>query len=154
MPTRPQALPDSDTARATTPAAPFAALVEALPIAVAVFDASLQLVASNERYRELMGLGAGQALRRPLRDAFPTALGDLTTQIDAVVQGSAPASARIAFRRGTGERIVDVTFTPLGAGPGTGVVFAGADVTESDDAREARLAAVRQLGSIAANLTV
>ena len=147
MPTRPQALSDSDTARATTPAAPFAALVEALPIAVAVFDASLHLVASNERYRELMGLGAGQALRRPLREAFPSALGDLTAQIDAVVQGSAPASARIAFRRGTGERIVDVTFTPLGAGPGTGVVFAGADVTESDDAREARLAAVRQLAS-------
>jgi signal transduction histidine kinase len=53
----------------------------------------------------------------------------------------------MAFRRGAGERIVDVTFTPLGAGPGTGVVFAGADVTESDDAREARLAAVRQLAS-------
>jgi PAS domain S-box-containing protein len=147
MPTRPEALPDSDTARATTPAASFAALVEALPIAVAVFDASLQLTASNERYRELTGLGAGQALRRPIREAFPTALGDLVAQIDAAAAGSAPASARIAFRRGTGERLVDVTFTPFGAGPGTGVVFAGADVTEADEAREARLAAVRQLAS-------
>lgn len=147
MHTRPQASPDSDTARAIPPAASFAALVEALPIAVAVFDANLQLVASNERYRELMGLGAGQALRRPLREAFPTALGDLSAQIDGAAQGSAPATARVAFRRGAGERIIDVTFTPLGAGPGTGVVFAGAEVTEGDEAREARLAAVRQLAS-------
>jgi PAS domain S-box-containing protein len=146
MPTRPQALPESDTAPPTT-AASFAALVEALPIAVAVFDAGLELVASNERFRDLTGLGAGQAVRCHIRDAFPTALGDLQAQIDAAAGGSAPASARVAFRRGTGERIVDVTFTPLGAGPETGVVFAGADVTERDDARQARLAAVRQLAS-------
>jgi signal transduction histidine kinase len=40
-----------------------------------------------------------------------------------------------------------VTLTPLGAAPGTGVVFAGTDVTEGDESREARLAAVRQLAS-------
>jgi PAS domain S-box-containing protein len=147
MPTRPQALPDPDADRATSPTASFAALVEALPIAVAIFDASLELVASNERYRELTGLGAGQALRRSIRDAFPNALGDLSAQISAAASGSAPACARVGFRRGTGERLVDVTFTPLGAGPGTGVVFAGADVTERDESREARLSAVRQLAS-------
>ena len=147
MPPRPQALPDPDAGNATSPAASFAALVEALPIAVAVFDASLELAASNERYRELTGLGAGQALRRSIRDAFPNALGDLSAQIGAAASGSAPACARVGFRRGTGERLVDVTFTPLSAGPGTGVVFAGADVTERDESREARLSAVRQLAS-------
>jgi PAS domain S-box-containing protein len=147
MPTRPHALPESDAGRASAPAASFAALVEALPLAVAVFDAGLELVASNERFRELTGLGAGQALKRPIRSAFPNALGDLNAQIEAAASGSAPPSARVAFRRGTGERLVDVTFTPLGAGPDGGVVFAGADVTERDESREARLVAVRQLAS-------
>jgi signal transduction histidine kinase len=147
MTTRPQALPESAAGRAAAPAASFAALVEALPLAVAVFDASLELVASNERYRDLTGLGAGHALKRPIRSAFPNALGDLSGQMDAAASGSAPPSARVAFRRGTGERLVDVTFTPFGAGPGGGVVFAGVDVTDRDESREARLAAVRQLAS-------
>jgi PAS domain S-box-containing protein len=147
MTTRPQAPSESDAGRASAPPALFAALVEALPLAVAVFDARLELVASNERYRELTGLGAGQALKRPIHSAFPNALGDLSAQVDAAAGGSAPPSARVAFRRGTGERLVDVTVTPLGAGPGGGVVFAGVDVTDRDESREARLAAVRQLAS-------
>jgi PAS domain S-box-containing protein len=147
MPTRPKALPETDAGRASAPAASFTALVDALPLAVAVFDADLELVAANERYRELTGLVAGQAVNRPMRDAFPNALGDLTPQIEAATNGCVPAAARVAFRRGAGERLVDVTFTPLGAGPGAGVVFAGADVTERDESRDARLAAVRQLAS-------
>ena len=147
MTTRPQAPSESDAGRAHAPTASFAALVEALPLAVAVFDASLELVASNERYRELTGLGSGQALKRPIRSAFPNALGDLSVQVNAAASGSAPPSARVAFRRGTGERLVDVTFTPLGAGPGGGVVFAGVEVTDRDESREARLSAVRQLAS-------
>jgi PAS domain S-box-containing protein len=147
MPTRPQAPSETAADRASAPPASFAALVEALPLAVAVFDAGLELVASNERYRELTGLGEGQAVKRPIRNAFPNALGDLSAQIDAASQGSAPAPARVAFRRGTGERLVDVTFTPLGAVARSGVVFAGTDVTERDESREARLASVRQLAS-------
>ncbi|MDQ3995981.1 MAG: PAS domain-containing protein, partial [Gemmatimonadota bacterium] len=133
MPTRPKALPETDADRASAPAASFAALVDALPLAVAVFDADLELVAANERYRELTGLAAGQAVNRSMRDAFPNALGDLSPQIEAAANGCAPAPARVAFRRGAGERLVDVTFTPLGAGPDSGVVFAGADVTERDE---------------------
>ncbi len=147
MPTRPHVLPETAAGRASAPPASFAALVEALPFAVAVFDAELELVASNERYRELTGVGAGQALKRSIRAAFPNALGDLTAQIDGAASGSAPATARVAFRHGTGERLVDVTFTPLGTAPGAGVVFAGADVTKCDESREARLSAVRQLAS-------
>jgi two-component system cell cycle sensor histidine kinase/response regulator CckA len=148
MPTRPEALTESAVAgRASAPPASLAALVEALPFAVAVFDAELELAASNERYRELTGLGAGQALKRPIRTAFPNALADLSEQIDAAATGAAPPSVRVGFRRGTGERLVDVTFAPLAAGPGAGVVFAGVDVTERDEWREARMAAVRQLAS-------
>jgi signal transduction histidine kinase len=147
MPTGPETLPETAAGRASAPPAALAALVEALPFAVAVFDAKLELAASNERYRELTGLGAGQALKRPIRSAFPNALGDLSAQIDAVASGSAPASVRVAFRRGTGEQLVDVTFTPLASDAGGGVVFAGVDVTERDESREARLSAVRQLAS-------
>jgi PAS domain S-box-containing protein len=148
MPTRPQALSKTATAgRAKTPAPSLAAVVEALPFAVAVFDAESELVASNERYRELTGVRSGHALQRTIRSAFPNALGDLTAQIDAAASGSTPAAVRVAFRRGTGERLVHVTFTPLGPGSDTGVVFAGVDVTDGDEAREARLAAVRQLAS-------
>jgi PAS domain S-box-containing protein len=148
MPTRPKVLAETAvTGSYSAPPATLAAVVEALPFAVAVFDAELELAASNERFRELTGLLAGQALKRRIRQAFPTALGDLTEQIDAAASGSAPATVRVAFRRGTGERLVDVSFTPLGAGPGAGVVFAGADVTERDESRAARLDAVRQLAS-------
>jgi PAS domain S-box-containing protein len=147
MPTRPKALPETDAGRASAPAGSFAALVDALPLAVAVFDADLELVAANERYRELTGLAAGQAGNRPIREAFPNALGDLTPQIEAAANGCASAAARVSFRRGAGERLVDVTFSPLAAGPRAGVVFAGADVTEGDESRDARLAAVRQLAS-------
>jgi signal transduction histidine kinase len=148
MPTRPKVLAEpAVTGSYSAPPANLAAVLEALPFAVAVFDGELELAASNERFRELTGLVAGLALRRPIRKAFPTALGDLTQQIDAAASGSAPATVRVAFRRGAGERLVDVSFTPLGAGPGAGVVFAGADVTERDESRAARLDAVRQLAS-------
>jgi signal transduction histidine kinase len=147
MPSRHHALPKPAAGRVSAPPAPFAALVEALPFAVAVFDADLELAASNERYRELAGLGAGQQLGRPIHAAFPNALADLTAQIEAVTRGSGPTSVRVAFRRGAGERLVDATFTLYGDGPDAGVVFAGVDVTERDESREARLEAVRQLAS-------
>jgi signal transduction histidine kinase len=148
MPTRHEAPPETAPAgRASASPVSFAALVEALPFAVAVFDDQLQLAASNEPYRELTGLGPGEATQRPIRAAFPNALGDLSAQIDAAASGSAPGSVRVAFRRGTGERLVDVSFTPLGAGAGTGVVVAAVDVSGRDESREARLEAVRQLAS-------
>ena len=129
------------------PPASLVALVEALQFAVAVFDAELELVASNARDRELTGLAAGETLGRQIRTAVPTALGDLGPQIEAAARGSGCGTVMVAFRRGTGERLVDVTFTPTGPGAEPGVVFAGVEVTERDDLREARLAAVRQLAS-------
>jgi len=54
------------------------ALLEAVPLAVALFDGALLLVATNARYRELTGLDVAQATGRPIYDAFPNALADLT----------------------------------------------------------------------------
>jgi PAS domain S-box-containing protein len=129
------------------PAQAVTALVEALPLAVAVFDAELTLVTSNQRFRELAGLGENPAPRRPIREAFPNALTDLTAQIDAAARGVPSGTTRVAFRRGTGERLVDVTIAPIGASAGGGTLFAGIDVTDREEAREARLSAVRQLAS-------
>ena len=137
-----KAPPEADAGRAS--AKPFAALVEALPLAVAVFDARLELVASNERFRELTGLSVERATGVPLRDAFPNALGDLSAQVDAGIRGSTPPPVRVAFRRGTGERLVEVTLTPMRGG---GIVFGGVYVMEREESREARLSAVRQLAS-------
>jgi signal transduction histidine kinase len=147
MPMPLNAPPEADAGRASDARPSFAALVEALPLAVAVFDADLRLVASNERFRELTGLGAAQAPRRPIREAFPNALGDFAAHVEAAAGGATAPPARVAFRRGTGERVVDATFTPIDASAGGGVVFSAAYVTEREDSREARLAAVRQLAS-------
>jgi signal transduction histidine kinase len=138
---------ETDAGRAGSPPASLTALIEALPLAVAVFDSELRLAASNERYRELTGLTTGQAHRRPIREAFPNALGDFAAQIDAAANGSMPAPTRVAFRRGTAERVVEVTFAPVGAGAAEGVVVTASYVNDRDESHEARLAAVRQLAS-------
>jgi signal transduction histidine kinase len=138
---------ETDAGRAGLPPASLAALIEALPLAVAVFDSELRLAASNERYRELTGLTAAQAQRRPIREAFPNALGDFAAQIDAAASGSRPAPTRVAFRRGTGERVIEVTFAPIGVGAADGVVVAASYDNDRDESHEARLAAVRQLAS-------
>ncbi|MFN2567563.1 MAG: nitrogen regulation protein NR(II) [Gemmatimonadaceae bacterium] len=142
-----KAPPESEAGRASPPPASLGALVEALPLAVAVFDAELKLAASNGRFRELTGLTAAQAQHCPIREAFPNALGDMTALIDAALRESAAPSARVAFRHGTGERLVEVAVAPLGGGAAGGVVFTGTYVTDREETREARLAAVRQLTS-------
>jgi PAS domain-containing protein len=54
------------------------ALLEAVPLAVALFDGTLALVATNARYRDLTGLDVTQGVGRSIYDAFPNALADLT----------------------------------------------------------------------------
>jgi signal transduction histidine kinase len=68
--------------------------------------------------------------------------------MEAASRGSSPEPTRVAFRRGTGERVVEVTFAPLTTGSAqSGVVFSGSPITDRDELRDARLAAVRQLAS-------
>ena len=73
-------------------------LFEAIPLAFATFDADLKLVSANNRYRELTGLDSASSAHRPIYDAFPNALADLTDQIDNALDG-VPVGAALATNR-------------------------------------------------------
>ena len=125
------------------------ALLEAVPLAVALFDGALLLVATNARYRELTGLDVAQATGRPIYDAFPNALADLTEQVDIAAGGAPVVSVRVPFQQRGGRRLVEATFSPLADGQGgRGVLFAGSDVTEREELREDLARSVAQLESI------
>jgi PAS domain S-box-containing protein len=126
------------------------ALIEALPLAIAIFDADQRLVTANARYRELTGFAVAQAHRRSIYDAFPNALADITEQIDAATAGQRPVSVHLPFRLREGERLVDASFTPLSvddSGP-RGILFACADVTEREELRERLARSVAELETI------
>ena len=125
------------------------ALLEAVPLAVALFDSALTLVATNARYRDLTGLDVSQASGRPIYDAFPNALADLTEQVDIAAGGAPVVSVRVPFQHRGGRRLVEATFAPLADGHGgRGVLFAGSDVTEREELREDLARSVAQLESI------
>jgi PAS domain S-box-containing protein len=125
------------------------ALLEAVPLAVAVFDGALALVATNARYRDLTGLDVAQAAGRSVYDAFPNALADLTEQVDIAAGGVPVVSVRVPFQLRGGRRLVEATFAPIAdAHGGRGVLFAGSDVTEREELREDLARSVAQLESI------
>jgi PAS domain S-box-containing protein len=125
------------------------ALLEAVPLAVALFDGALMLIATNARYRDLTGLDVAQATGRPIYDAFPNALADLTEQVDIAAGGAPVVSVRVPFQHRGGRRLVEATFAPLADGHGgRGVLFAGSDVTEREELREDLARSVAQLESI------
>src|SRR6478736_5245116 len=125
------------------------ALLEAVPLAVAVFDGSLVLAATNARYRELTGVDVGQAVGRSVYDAFPNALADLTEQVDIAAGGVPVVAVRVPFQYRGGRRLVEATFVPLiDARGGRGVLFGGSDVTEREELREDLARSVAQLESI------
>ena len=125
------------------------ALLEAVPLAVAMFDGELRLVATNVRYRDLTGLDVAQAVGRSIYDAFPNALADLTEQVDIAAGGVPVVSVRVPFQHRGGRRLVEATFAPLGDTRGRrGILFAGSDVTEREELREDLARSVAQLESI------
>src|SRR3954468_8948046 len=125
------------------------ALLEAVPLAVALFDGSLALAATNARYRDLTGLDASQASGRSIYDAFPNALADLTEQVDIAAGGVPVVSVRVPFQHRGGRRLVEANFVPLTDAHGArGVLFAGGDVTEREELREDLARSVAQLESI------
>ncbi|MDB4914210.1 MAG: hypothetical protein JWM95_1854 [Gemmatimonadetes bacterium] len=125
------------------------ALLEAVPLAVAVFDGGLSLVATNARYRDLTGLDVAQATGRSIYDAFPNALADLTEQVDIAAGGVPVVSVRVPFQHRGNKRLVEATFIPLNDVRGErGVLFAGSDVTEREELREDLARSVAQLESI------
>src|SRR4249919_1091037 len=89
------------------------ALLEAVPLAVAVFDGTLALAATNARYRDLTGVDVSQAVGRSVYDAFPNALADLTEQVDIAAGGVPVVAVRVPFQYRGGRRLVEATFSPL-----------------------------------------
>ena len=140
----------NDFDRLSTQLARFEALFEAVPLAIAVFDDDLQLIRANDRYRDLTSLAPTQSFARPIYDAFPNALADLTEQIDAVVGGTAASSTlRLPFRHPNGSRVVEARFQRMDAGFGVGgILFIGADVTEREELREDLARSIAQLATI------
>jgi signal transduction histidine kinase/CheY-like chemotaxis protein len=134
-----------DPSRLAAAGARFDTIFEALPLAIAIFDADLRMVTSNSRYRDLTGVEEDAV---SIYDAFPNALADLTDQIDGAGRGSTITSARIPFQHQMGRRLVETTFAPLGEEPGHGLMFAGNDVTEREGLREDLAGSVSQLESI------
>jgi PAS domain S-box-containing protein len=125
------------------------ALLEAVPLAVALFDGALTLVATNARYRDLTRLDMAQASGRPIYDAFPNALADLTEQVDIAAGGAPVVSVRVPFQHRGGRRLVEATFAPVVDGRGgRGILFTGSDVTEREGLREDLARSVAQLESI------
>lgn len=125
------------------------ALLEAVPLAVALFDSALTLLATNARYRDLTGLDMAQASGRPIYDAFPNALADLTEQVDIAAGGAPVVSVRVPFQHRGGRRLVEATFAPVIDGNGgRGILFTGSDVTEREGLREDLARSVAQLESI------
>src|SRR5215213_8642195 len=125
------------------------ALLEAVPLAVAVFDGALQLAATNARYRDLTGLDVTQAVGRSVYDAFPNALADVTEQVDIATSGVPVVSVRVPFQYRGVRRLIEATFSPLlDARGGRGLLFAGSDITEREGLREDLARSVAQLESI------
>ena len=140
---------DLDLTRQGAQIARLEALFEAVPLALAIFDAELRLASANARYRELTGLDATQALQRSIYDAFPNALADLTDQIDTALDGLPALAVRVPFQHRGARRLIEATFTPLAEElGGRGVVFAGIDVTEREELREDLARSIAQLESI------
>jgi PAS domain S-box-containing protein len=125
------------------------ALLEAVPLAVAVFDGALQLAATNARYRDLTGVDVTHAIGRSVYDAFPNVLADLTEHVDIAAGGVPVVSVRVPFQYRGGRRLVEATFSPLlDARGGRGLLFAGSDITEREGLREDLARSVAQLESI------
>jgi len=132
-----------------TPEQGLDALLEAVPLAVAVFDGDLQLVATNARFRDLTGVDVMRAVGRSVYDAFPNALADLTEQVDIAAGGVPVVSVRVPFQYRGARRLVEATFSPLlDARGGRGLLFAGSDITEREGLREDLARSVAQLESI------
>ncbi|MEO5568741.1 MAG: ATP-binding protein [Gemmatimonadaceae bacterium] len=137
-----------DPNRLAAAGARFDTIFEALPLAIAIFDADLRMVTANSRYRDLTGVEDDPTTPTSIYDAFPNALADLTDQIDSAVRGMTITSARVPFQHQLGRRLVESTFAPLGDDPGHGLMFAGNDVTEREGLREDLAGSVSQLESI------
>ena len=122
--------------------------LDALPVALAVFDGALELVHTNAHYRELTG-----AVRPPsatgARDAFPVARTDLAPLVAEGRAVGAPRTTRVLADGPDGARAVEVTTVPVAVtGAASGIALLAADVSEREDLRAHLATSVSQLSVI------
>ena len=121
-------------------------IFDALPLAVAEFDADLLLMRTNLRYRSLIGALVPAGWRPTAYDAFPNALADLSDEIDAATIRMESRTRRVAFRNtASALQMVELTFVPLSSG---GLLIVGTEVTEIEGLRQALSRSVAQLEAI------
>ena len=121
-------------------------IFDALPLAVAEFDADLLLMRANLRYRTLIGALVPAGWRPTAYDAFPNALADLSDEIDAATIRQESRTRRVAFRNtASALQMVELTFVPLSSG---GLLIVGTEVTEIEGLRQALARSVAQLEAI------
>ena len=121
-------------------------IFDALPLAVAEFDAELLLMRANLRYRTLIGALVPAGWRPTAYDAFPNALADLSDEIDAATTRQESRTRRVAFRNtASALQMVELTFVPLRTG---GLLIVGTEVTEIEGLRQALARSVAQLEAI------
>ena len=145
----PSSMPFLDPSSSSSPLATVARLehiFDALPLAVAEFDAELLLMRANLRYRTLIGALVPAGWRPTAYDAFPNALADLSDEIDAATMRQESRTRRVAFRNtASALQMVELTFVPLRSG---GLLIVGTEVTEIEGLRQALARSVAQLEAI------
>ncbi len=126
------------------------ALLDAVPAPLAVLEsATARLVLTNRRFVELTGVAAGALSGPPLRQAFPSADGDLREAVDEAIEGKIHSPLRLTVRRGDRIRVLEAAIRALGEDlPPQELVFAAVDVTEREQLREDLAHLVGQLTSI------
>jgi signal transduction histidine kinase len=146
------AMPRTTAPVADLPLSPLATVArlehifDALPLAVAEFDAELLLMRANLRYRALIGALVPSGWRPTAYDAFPNALADLSDEIDAAAMRQESRTRRVAFRNtASALQMVELTFVPLSSG---GLLIVGTEVTEIEGLRQALARSVAQLEAI------
>ena len=140
----------TDLDRLTAELVRLESVVEAVPLAVAIFDGDLRLTRANERFGELTALPPIHSIGRLIYDAFPNALADISHQIDDVVsRGADSASVRMRFWHAVGPRTIEATLSRVDSPTGVaGVLFIGADVTEREELRDDLARSLGQLATI------
>lgn len=126
-------------------------ILDAVPLALAVFDVDQRLVRANRLFADLTDAGDAAVTGRALHDAWPNALADLESQIAAVRRSGRPETRLIEYRGPNGTRTAEVTIARLASAEG-GWVFVGLDVAEREELRRSLARSVKELETIFATI--
>ncbi|HKS06247.1 MAG TPA: ATP-binding protein [Gemmatimonadaceae bacterium] len=126
-------------------------VLDALPLALAVFDVDLRCVRANRRYAELTDLTPEQQTGRALHDAWPNAMADLEPQIATARRTGTPSTRLVEFRTALGTRTAEVTIARIPSAA-DGWVFIALDVTEREELRRTLARSVEELETIFATI--